>query len=144
MQPILRLDRRSFIRWLAVPPLLAASIASRAIGTTLSPSVVEQPPPDIALPSIDEDLKEWLSAPRTLILDSEDPKERYFIRAILLCQPVEFVYLGGTTPGSARRVHPVMLYRVWGFSGAYLTAFCQSRQEIRTFLLDRILPPLHE
>ena len=35
-----------------------------------------------------------------------------------------------------------MLYRVEGYTGAYFTAYCQVRQEISTFRLDRVqLPP---
>ena len=57
-------------------------------------------------------------------------------------EPVTFTYYGDSEPGIVRDVHPVMLYRVEGYTGAYFTAYYQVRQEIRTFRLDRVqLPP---
>ena len=52
-----------------------------------------------------------------------------------------FTYYGGSEPGIVRDVHPVMLYRVKGYPGGYFTAYCQVRQEIRTFRLDRVQLP---
>jgi hypothetical protein len=108
--------------------------------TNAHPTANQKPTaPHIAIPpEPDIWLKEWLGGVRIPILDSQDTNERFFIRALRLNQPVTFNYYGGAHPGMLRRVHPVMLYRVQGFDVAYFTGYCEIRQEIRTFRLDRV------
>ena len=57
----------------------------------------------------------------------------------------EFGYLGGSEPGSTRRVQPILLFRKFEMAcdptippPIYLLAFCHTRQQARTFRLDRI------
>ena len=57
----------------------------------------------------------------------------------------EFGYLGGSEPGSTRRVHPILFFRKFEKASdhsdpppIYLLAFCHTRQQARTFRLDRI------
>jgi hypothetical protein len=83
-------------------------------------------------------LEDWQAALRSPILDSQDSKERLFIRALRLNRPVDFIYHGGSQGGARRHVHPLALYRVQGHPAAYLAAYCRARQEIRTFRLDRV------
>ncbi len=57
----------------------------------------------------------------------------------------EFRYLGGRNPGNSRRVLPILLFSKIELSRPatdlhmiYLLAFCHTRQQTRTFRLDRI------
>ena len=123
-------SRRSFLGFLFKAPLIpVAVLATRKVSAALAPP----------LPPVTEIwLAEWQSAPRLPIVKSDDPTERFFLRALSLKQPVSFSYYGGSAPGDIRAVHPVLLFRVDGYRSAYVTAYCQARQEIRTFRLDRV------
>jgi hypothetical protein len=130
----MRINRKTFLQSLAAIVAWPFISGAKPTALPLSPpmeTIVLPPEPEIWL-------KEWLSAMRMPILDSEDPKERFFIRALRLNQPVDFAYFGGTQFGRVRHVHPVMMYRVGGYSEVYFTGYCEARQEIRTFRLDRI------
>ncbi len=83
-------------------------------------------------------LKEWLTAVRIPILDSPIPTEQVFIRVILLNETVVFTYYGGSAFGERRTVHPLMLYRVQGYCGIYVSGFCECREKARTFELSRV------
>lgn len=59
----------------------------------------------------------------------------------------EFHYLGGSEPGAARRVRPVLLFRKFDSERetdppldrpVYLLAYCHTRQQARNFRLDRM------
>ena len=100
-----------------------------------------EPPPVPVLIEPDPWLAEWQTALRIPLVHSEDPTERFFLHAMSLNQPVTFTYLGGTQPGTVRDVHPILLFRVDGYRSAYVTAYCHTRQEIRTFRLDRVHLP---
>ena len=126
-------SRRSFLGFLFKTPLIPAAVL-----LTRKASAVLAPP----LPPVTEIwLAEWQAAPRLPIVKSDDPTERFFLSALRLKQPVSFTYYGGSEPGNIRDVHPVLLFRVDGYRSAYLTAYCQSRHEIRSFRLDRVLLP---
>lgn len=130
----MQLSRKTFLKSLAA--LAAGPFFSPGGARTLA---VVPPAPTIPLPPEPELwLKEWLQAPRLPILESADLKERFFIRALRLNRPVGFAYLGGSQAGSVRHVHPVLLYHVQGYPSAYLTGYCETRQEVRTFRLDRV------
>jgi predicted DNA-binding transcriptional regulator YafY len=53
-------------------------------------------------------------------------------------QPLTFAYYGGSDAGHLRTVDPIILFRVEGFDGAYLIAYCRLRQEFRTFRVGRM------
>ena len=60
----------------------------------------------------------------------------------------EFSYHGGSDPGNTRRVLPILLFQKFEMaydaddfpSHIYLLAFCRTRQQARTFRLDRVQP----
>ncbi len=132
----MQLTRKSFLHALAA--LSTAPLATGG-GETLGSGLPRQVVPEIPLPPEPElSLREWQAAGRTPILNSEEPVERFFIRALRLNQSVDFTYAGGSSFGAQRRVHPVLLYRVEGYPASYVTGFCELRQEIRTFRLDRV------
>lgn len=129
----MNIGRRSFFQRLAA--LLAIPLLSGKIAAKLG--LEDEPPVD--LPTEDELwLAEWQAASRMPICDSQDPKERRLLRAMRLQEPVQFIYHGGTAPGEKRRVRPALLFRVEGYTAAYLTGYCEIREENRTFRLDRV------
>ena len=125
--------RRTFLKTLAA--LLGLPVLAKA-----DPLLIAGLPP--ALPPLPPEnelcLAQWQAALRIPLVHTDDPTERFFLCAMRLNQPVTFTYLGGSQPGTIRDVHPVLLFRVDGYRSAYVTAYCHTRQEIRTFRLDRI------
>ena len=137
----MNIDRMTFLQLLASLVGLPLSALSAARILRLDPSTGADPSPTSAIalpPEADLHLQEWLTSARIPLLKSDDPTERFFLRALNLKEPVTFAYYGGEHPGTIRQVHPVLLYRVQGYPAAYLTAYCLERQEIRVFRLDRI------
>jgi predicted DNA-binding transcriptional regulator YafY len=100
----------------------------------------------VDLPPVDEIwLEDWQIAPRIPVVNSTNNAERQIIRAMRLGEPVSFLYYAGSNPGKMSRVRPSMLYRVEGFTGIYLTGYCEDRQDTRTFRMDRAqMQPNHE
>ena len=128
--------RRNFLKTLAVLlglPWLAKAGPVLPIGLPLAPPPVP-PEPELWL-------AQWQAALRISVHQSDDPIERFFLHALRLNQPVSFTYWGGSEPGTIRDVRPVFLFRVDGYRSAYMTAYCHTRQEIRTFRLDRVHQP---
>ncbi len=119
-------------------PLLVTGLPAAVPGTALKIAPPPEPPPVPVLIEPEPWLAEWQAALRIPVVHSDDPTERFFLRALRQNQPVSFTYLGGSAPGMVRDVHPVLLFRLDGYRSAYLTAYCQLRQEIRTFRLDRV------
>lgn len=59
-------------------------------------------------------------------------------RAAASGQRVFIRYMGGSTPGGGTRwIHPRNLFGVSGYGG-YVRAYCEKRQEERTFSIDKI------
>ena len=59
--------------------------------------------------------------------------------------PITIIYHGGSQPGEARTILPLLLIRKSRYDTNYLIAHCQKRQQPRTFNLDKIeltQPPL--
>lgn len=103
--------------------------------------IASEPPVD--LPPVDEIwLAEWQAAKRIPITDSTDNLERHVLRAMRTGEALPIAYFGGTDPGEVRSVRPALLYRVEGFSGVYLTGYCETRHATRTFRMDRIRLPV--
>lgn len=152
----MKIDRKTFLQFLA--GLAAAPLSAIGVAPSLHPGQTAPAPHpmgaglegEVAIPASTQItaitllpepelwLQEWLAAARIPLLTSDDPTERFFVRAIGLKHPVPFAYFGGAQPGAIRDVHPVLLYRISGYPSAYLTAYCLERHEIRTFRLDRI------
>jgi predicted DNA-binding transcriptional regulator YafY len=88
----------------------------------------------------DEALAEWLALPRIPVLASEDPVVVSMINAMLARRNVEFVYYGGSSPGSRRLVSPGLVFALDEWSSIYVAGYCHTRQEERVFRCDRIMP----
>lgn len=109
-------------------------------------------------------LEDWLRLPMQPLVSAGDvesrvsPQIREIAMRILACpggsEPFGFRYHGGSDPGMARSVLPVLLFRKIGPGASapfhesrdgvaasppiYLLARCLSRGAVRTFRLDRI------
>ncbi len=58
-----------------------------------------------------ETLFYWLTLPHNPVFASEDPLTRMLIEAMLKNEPVEFIYVGGSKPGSPRRVNVSLVFQ---------------------------------
>lgn len=124
-------------------PLLVAGLDHHLPPTPLKIALPPTPPP-VPIVIQPDWVAAWQTTPRIPLLRSDDPAERFFLRALRKNQPVTFTYDGGSEPGLVRDVHPLFLFRMDGCRRAYLTAYCRVRQELRTFRLDRVhLPSLN-
>lgn len=88
----------------------------------------------------DPRLRAWLRQPRLPVLDSSHPQVRLFVWAMLERKPVEFIYLGGSTPGQKRTVSPGLVFKLDELGPVYVAGFCHARGEERVFRIDRVLP----
>jgi hypothetical protein len=81
----------------------------------------------------------WLVRPRHPILASDDPLARLFIQAMLMGEPVEFIYIGGSKPGSARKIHVSLVFQHELKGRIYVSGYCFERAAHRVFALDLIM-----
>lgn len=81
---------------------------------------------------------EWLVATRVPLVESEDSEVQGIIDASWRLRTIEFAYLGGSEPGTRRRVTPTFVFTVPGFHGVYVTGLCHKRKAFRTFRVDRM------
>jgi predicted DNA-binding transcriptional regulator YafY len=101
--------------------------------------------PELILPGIDpkqfppETLFYWLAQPRNPVLASDDPLARMLIKAMLKNEPVEFIYVGGSKPGSPRRVHVSLVFQHEPQGRIYVAGYCRERAANRVFALDLIM-----
>ena len=95
--------------------------------------------PFIILPRPDVSLHRWQAGFRLPLTHARDRKEQSVLEAVRENRPLSFTYLDGDESSTSRHVHPLFVFYVEGFAGSYLTAYCQLRQEVRTFRLDRML-----
>ncbi|MGO8701191.1 MAG: WYL domain-containing protein [Limisphaerales bacterium] len=86
-----------------------------------------------------ETLFYWLALPRNPIFASEDPLTRMLIEAMLKNEPVEFIYVGGSKPGSPRLVNVSLVFQHEPQGRIYISGYCRERAAIRTFALDLIM-----
>jgi len=86
-----------------------------------------------------EKLFYWLARPRNPVLASDDPLARMFIQAMLRNEPVEFIYVGGSKPGSYRRVNVALVFQHEPEGRIYVTGYCRERAAIRVFALDLVM-----
>jgi predicted DNA-binding transcriptional regulator YafY len=81
----------------------------------------------------------WLARPRNPVLATNDPLARMFIEAMLKNQPVQFVYVGGSKPGSPRRVNVSLVFQHEPEGRIYVAGYCPERSANRVFALDLIM-----
>jgi len=86
-----------------------------------------------------ESLKQWQNAERTHLNHKfSDP---LLIKLHEASQHGEFIniyYSGGSTPGESRKICPIKIFTVDGYDNYYVEAFCDKRNENRTFRVDRM------
>lgn len=80
----------------------------------------------------------WKNLPRTPLATSEDPTTDCLCRAAAFRNEVTILYDGGSEPGASRRIAPLGVFTVEGFSGTYVHALCHTRDAERTFRVERI------
>ena len=83
-------------------------------------------------------LVKWRAAHRIPVWESGDSGIRAIIRAVRLNQSVSIRYHGGSSPGELRVIAPSLVFTCHGFSGAWVSAYCHTRRQQRTFRLDCI------
>ena len=86
-----------------------------------------------------EKLFYWLAQVRHPIMASEDAMTRMFIEAMLTGEPVDFIYVGGSKPGSARTVNVSLVFHHESASRIYVAGYCPERACNRVFALDLIM-----
>lgn len=101
---------------------------------------IAPPGPIISLPEVPAALQCWHSRFRFPLTRPRNTNEQRAYDAIRFNQSLAFTY-SGSDGSTQRTVHPIFIFHVEGFPGSYLTAYCQLRQEIRTFHLDRVYFP---
>jgi len=84
-------------------------------------------------------LREWLAQPRIPILASRDPLTRRFVEAMLNGERVDFIYVGGSTPGANRSIDVSLVFRQEEHGRIYVAGFCHARSGNRIFCLDRTM-----
>jgi predicted DNA-binding transcriptional regulator YafY len=86
----------------------------------------------------DDELMDWSKAPRQSIRESSNHVIRSILAAKKNSAPMDIRYMGGSAPGEMRRITPVDIFTVKGYSDIYVSAYCHVRNEERTFRLDRL------
>ena len=86
-----------------------------------------------------EQLFYWLARPRNPVLASDDPMARMFIEGMLKGEAVEFIYLGGSTPGSLRKVSISLVFQHEPEGRIYVSGYCPERSANRVFARDLIM-----
>src|SRR5271170_6021224 len=81
----------------------------------------------------------WLALPRNPVFASNDPLTRMFIEAMLRGKTTEFIYVGGSKPGSPRRVNVSLVFQHEPGGRIYVAGYCPERSGNRVFALDRIM-----
>ena len=100
---------------------------------------------DVLPPDLDpklfppETLFYWLARPRNPVVASHDPLARMFIEGMLTGKPVEFIYIGGSKPGSPRRVNVSLVFQHEPEGRIYVSGYCAERAANRVFALDLIM-----
>ena len=84
-------------------------------------------------------MTDWEDLDRSPVTQTDDPSVRPFLEAISRGDGLSVTYLGGSSPGSKRRIRPLAVFTVEGFDSYYLRAYCLERGEERTFRLDKII-----
>ena len=81
-------------------------------------------------------LRNWQNQGR-YTLPADGGKASALAQAARNSQRVFILYDGGSTPGATRWIYPRELFGITGYGG-YLRAYCEKRQEERTFSIDKI------
>ena len=121
--------RRTFLQLL---PILAGAGILKSFFKQGEVSLALKEPPE------DGDWDWWRMLHRTPLADSEDAMTNSLCQSAASREEVTILYDGGSQPGMDRRIAPLGVFKVDGYSGTYLHAVCRSRNAPRTFRIDRI------
>lgn len=83
-------------------------------------------------------LHAFWNAEQTPVTSSADSKVSRLLEAARNGEALTSVYYGGSSPGAQRTIHPRAVFGKSGFGSAYVRAYCEKRQEERTFRIDAI------
>lgn len=125
------INRRLFLT--SVSALLSAAWAATTFGKT-----ERRPATALKQPPVDGDWDWWRDLERTPLESSNDPLTNSLCRAACERRKVAIIYHGGTNPGEGRRISPVGVFKVEGYDGTYVAAYCHKRDADRAFRIDRI------
>lgn len=134
----MKLPRRSFLGFISSLGAWPFAISAGPAGPTLTTSNAGE----ITMQDIDfsnGSLEKWLRSPRIPVLDADNYKVAVLVLATLQRQQVEFIYFGGSTPGLKRIVSPGLVFRLEEYEPIYMAGYCHTRQEERTFRVDRLV-----
>jgi predicted DNA-binding transcriptional regulator YafY len=81
----------------------------------------------------------WLARPRHPVLATDDALANIFVEAMLIGEPVEFIYVGGSKPGSPRKVNVSLVFQHEPEGRIYVAGYCAERASNRIFALDLIM-----
>lgn len=84
-------------------------------------------------------LLRWLVQPRHPVVDCDDDLVNLFIESMLTGEPVHFIYIGGSEPGSPRRVQVSLVFQHKPAGRIYVSGYCLARSAHRVFALDLIM-----
>lgn len=97
--------------------------------------------PVIILPRPDVSPHRCQAGFRLPLTHAHDLKEQTALEAVRTNRPLSFVYFDEDNNSTNRHVHPLFVFYAKGFAGSHLAAYCELRQKVRTFRLDRMLFP---
>jgi hypothetical protein len=155
------MERRSFLQsFVALFTLRPAIARTECIpADSINPLLVSDGLTDLRLRGSEEDesaLLAWKRLPMQPLVSPDDlpvfPNPQHLVGFMLLLYGTQidigFRYSGGSQPGADRLVRPILLFRkidpkldpgAQSNAPVYLLAFCRTRNEPRTFRLDRML-----
>ncbi len=81
----------------------------------------------------------WLARPRNPVFASSDPLAKMFIKAMFSGKPTNFIYAGGSAPGSPRVVQVSLVFQHEPDDRIYVAGYCPERAANRFFALDLIM-----
>ena len=96
-------------------------------------------PDETLLPAVPDNadwLDHWSRADLEPIFYSEDPILWRVLEGMWEQRSLEFLYLGGSTPGEFRKVRPTIVFKKKGFNAVYFSGWCGVRGAERTFRID--------
>jgi predicted DNA-binding transcriptional regulator YafY len=126
----LSISRRGFFQWLGLSGFLARILGTGR--TMANPADTAEGHPD------PQWLIQWRAANRSPVWKSGDPKIESLIRAARLNQNVRVRYFAGSLPGELREIAPSLVFTCNGYSAVWLSAWCHTRRQHRTFRCDSI------
>jgi predicted DNA-binding transcriptional regulator YafY len=92
-------------------------------------------------PSIfpNEKLFYWTARPRNPVLACNDDLANMFIEAMVTGELVQFIYCGGSEPGTTRSVKVSLVFQHDPKGRVYVAGYCPERSANRVFALDLIM-----